>query len=153
MQLVKKLAISGSIIALGLEFFGAVGRAQTPPTVHHPGDTVTITVLFDGTDAHRLQNVTVNMGISDLPKDQAGFSNTLYFGESKPDGPGVFKLSLKISNNTASGVYKLTQIRARASIGEAPTEITYNEGLPTYSITVENDKRFARPAIKSVREP
>ena len=152
MQLIKNTT-HYAMIALGLLLFSAAGMAQPAPTVHHPGDVVTITIVFDGVDAHKLQTAFAYFSLLTLPKDQPGFSGSLNFTDNtKPDSPGIFKLSQKIASNAASGIYRLTQIRAGTS-GEGPISILYDEGLPALSLTIENDRKFVKPTLKSVKEP
>jgi hypothetical protein len=154
MQVVKKTAsyCSSSAIALGVLLFVTTASAQPPPVVHHPGDVVTITIVFEGVDAHKIQTAIAYFGLPNVASDQAGFIGDFAFTDCKPDGPGTLKLSYKILTNAASGVYRLTQIRAGTS-GDGPITVTYNEGLPTLNLTIENDRHFVKPTIKSVKEP
>jgi hypothetical protein len=154
MQLVKDKTIysRSAMVALWLVLFSTAGIAQPAPTVHHPGETLTLTIVFEGVDAHKLQTAGAYFTAPNAPNDQAGFTSDFGFSESKADGPGTLKLSYKILPNAASGVYKLTQIRA-GTLGDGAISVIYNEGLPVLTIAIENDRRFVKPTIKSVKEP
>ena len=110
--------------------------AQAPAELH-PGQTATISIVFDGVDASKLTNVIAYFNNPNIPTDQAGFTSELDFGDAKLDGPGAFKLSLKIPDSAASGTYKLIQIRAIGEKGAIPITIqcTYRPLIASGSST------------------
>lgn len=146
-----KLSLKTITCSVLVASMGMICSAQAPAELH-PGQTATISIVFDGVDASKLTNVIAYFNNSNIPTDQVGFTSELDFGDAKPDGPGAFKLSLKIPDSAASGTYKLIQIRAIGEKGAIPITIIYAEGLPSLALTIRNDGRFVKPTIKSVKE-
>src|ERR1022692_2180947 len=140
-------------VALLASLCAGVAAGQ-PPWTFHPGDTVTVAFTFDGKDADRIESGVAYFAVSSgqPPEDQAGFQTELGFSSpSHKPGSNTLELSFKLLSNVATGTYRLTQLRA-SSGGQAPVTITYNTGLPEFSIRIENSERFIKPTIKSVKD-
>jgi hypothetical protein len=126
--------------------------AAQPPSKYHPGDTVKIVIMFDGKDAGKLAAAQASMTTGEQPpKDQAGFHNNLTLDNVNHTGPGTFEVSGQIPDNVATGIYRLTQIRAQSE-GVYQATFVYSDRLPDLNIMVENAKHFEKPSIKSVKE-
>lgn len=141
------------IVALLVFLFAGATQAQTPvPVVYHPGQTITVTVTFEGKDADKIVSAAMNMTIPEQPKDQAGFQNSFYSPASKNVGPNKFEISFTIPDLQASGDYKLDQIRAFAGPGSSIV-LYYNPPVDftTKIFRIENSAKFDKPKIKDVQ--
>lgn len=130
---------------------GISAKAQGP--VYRPGDSIRITVTFDGPDADKL--TTANMYLegpaSNLPPGQEGFLAQISTANAQKVAPGKFTISYLIPENLASGEYHLIAITG--FIG--PIAFTYQatKDFQPKSFKIENSKTYKRPTVKDVQVP
>jgi hypothetical protein len=136
-------------------FFTVFTSAQAP--VFHNGDTVRVSVTFEGADAAKIDGigVTANMAAQAGPS-QAGFQNSFFCGppKSKQTAPNTFECSFTIPDTQASGDYTVSEIRAYAHVvdqiqvfWESPAD------FPKKMLRIENSNKFIKPSIKDVTIP
>jgi hypothetical protein len=145
MQRLAKLLLVGMFMALGFS-----AKAQTP--TYHPGDTVTVSIAFDGPDADKITSAAWNLSTPKTPNNEAGFSPSLYCSTSKVSGPKTFDVSCKIPNNQSSGEYQITELRG--AVDSLGVTLFYERGtdeVPIIVIRIDNSHMLTKPSIKSVK--
>lgn len=145
-------AVNVSMFVVLVLLFGHSANAQGP--VYHPGQTIRISVTFEGPDAERINLVYMNLSIpqTSVLASQPGFKYDIFPGESKPTGPKTFEVSYKVPDNQASGDYPLGEIRAVIN-REAPIELRYSpEEFPRRTFKIDNPNTLVKPKIKDVKE-
>jgi hypothetical protein len=125
--------------------------AQPAVPTFHDGDTIELSVAFDGPDAAKITRVVMNATAGEPAKNQSGFTNNVFPGESRPNGPNAFIVSFKIPANQASGEYQLGEIRAITD-SNAPVTLSYTAvaDFPATKFKIENRNHIVKPTIKDV---
>jgi hypothetical protein len=134
-----------------LAFVGSA-KAQATPPAYRPGETIRISVTFDGPDAEKITSadMVVQLG-SPLEPKQTNF-NTGFSGSSNKTGPKTFEISYKVSDGLASGEYKLVQISAVVAFSQnGRVSFSYPLAeLPSITFKIENPNTVTKPELKGV---
>jgi hypothetical protein len=128
-------------------------KAQTPAVApeYHPGDTIKISVTFEGPDAGKISTAQINLHVPSPLPNQLGFKTEIFPGESKSTGPNTFEISYKIPEDQASGDYALGEIRA-ILYPESPITLTYTPAeFTAKTFKIVNPKTLVKPKIKDVK--
>jgi hypothetical protein len=145
-------------MVLAALLFCVTAKAQTPATpatlpTYVPGDTIKITVTFDGPDAGKVVCAFLNAQLTSAPDpNQPNFSSSFGASECKLTAPNTAEISCKISDTILSGEYQLTSITATVKPGKegninygyAPSE------FPALKFKITNSITIKKPGIKSV---
>jgi sporulation-control protein spo0M len=142
-------------MVLAAVLFCGSAKAQAPAaTEYHPGDTLKISVTFEGGDTDKITAVSMYLVNSKPPVDQPGFQSDVRSRDSKQISPNTFEISYTIPENIASGEYHLNDITAsffkaadRVNLSYGPSE------FPAKAFTIKNSKTLVKPKIKDVRMP
>ncbi|MGO9952883.1 MAG: hypothetical protein ACLPN1_11835 [Dissulfurispiraceae bacterium] len=133
-------------LCVGAALTTSTAFAQVP-TAYKPGDTLSFTIKFDGEGLEKLTNASVNLTLtSPVKEDQKAFLTYINVSAGSGARPGVFEVSAKIPDYTASGTYTLHVVNT----GTPYVGFSYSEGLPSITITVINNDRFEKPKLRSV---
>lgn len=130
-------------------------RAQTP--VYHPGQTMRLSITFDGPDAPKISSVVIVCDTPKSPDSQPNFSTQIYPGTSKQIGANTFEISYLIPDTQASGDYTLNQIRGVATVGSGPTQsnvtLFYQSpaDFPGRKFAIDNSQILQKPKIKDAK--
>ena len=127
--------------------------AQTP--IYKPGQTIRISVTFEGLDAGKVTGAGMNLTLPDqVPRfAQPGFSSSECCGDSKPTGrPNTFEVSWKIPDNQASGDYQLTQLRAIFNDPGVTLSYVPPVDFPARTFRIDNPRTLVKPSVKDVKE-
>src|SRR5262249_23769740 len=108
----KRRIITTIQIAMAIALATVPLRAQNATRVtpfYKPGDTLRLSVAFDGTNIDDIKDLQISLLFNDaqIPDNQRGFNTQPYGGESKRVSPTAFELSFKIPDNCATGNYYL----------------------------------------------
>jgi len=131
---------------------GGIGAGQV---VYHPGQTIRISVTFEGPDVGKIKGIGMDLSIPNGPASQPGFGTSIYSGDSKPAGSkNTFEVSYKIPDTQASGDYKLTQLRAEMSTGTGSVTVYYASpsDFSVRTFTIDNQNTLVKPTIKDVKD-
>jgi hypothetical protein len=142
-----------TLILAILAFVGSAKAQATPPPVYHPGQTISVSVTFDGPDAPKIIGANMTAHLMGQPKPsqpefQTGFGAT----EQTKTGPNTFKIDFTISDNQASGDYQFVQISATLQIGNNG-RVSFVYAPQDYQIktfTIENPNTVTKPGIKNI---
>ncbi len=144
-------SVKAFILTVLVLVIGSNARAQSP--VYHPGDTIRVSITFEGPDAARITSAFMVLATSEPASDnQPGFSKQCQSDSTAVSSTTVV-LTCKILDNQASGEYKLTLIRAVIN-QSAPVAFEYappNDFRPK-AFKVENPNHVVKPTIKDVKE-
>jgi len=152
------IVVGGKMLIFAVVFLLLSGYAKAQsPVVYHPGQSIRITIKFDGPDAGKIKSAVINLHLPAISESQPGFSAEIYGGESNPVGPNTFEVSFKIPETQASGDYQINQIRAIVNVSGSET-VTLFYNSPTdfpagKTFTVENPNSIVKPEIKSITVP
>jgi hypothetical protein len=146
----RVVVYSASTFAVLVMLFSSSAKAQTP--TYHPGQTIRISVTFEGPDAGKIAQATMNWSTPSLAANQPAFSQSMYSSESRQTAPNTFEVSFKIPETQATGEYALDQLRGSTS---APVSVVFFYGpadFPVRKAKVENSNALTKPTIKDVKE-
>src|SRR5580700_5145233 len=79
MRAFKKILSYCTPIVLVLMF----NLSATAQAVYHSGQTIRISVTFEGPDAGKIAQATMNWDTPTVPTNQPGFSQQMYSGEAR----------------------------------------------------------------------
>lgn len=145
----KAQSQGGTIIGGKTTIGGKIGGG---PQVFRPGDTIKISVTFEGPDAGNISAAQANLTVPEIQKGQEGFKGEMFPGNCTPAGPNTFMVSFPIPENQASGEYKLEQLRATTAIKGTPiTLIYYSVEFPAKTYRIENPNHIVKPKITDVK--
>lgn len=153
----RMIIYSGRIIAVALIglAIAATALAQQAEvsrirTVYHPGDTITLSLVFDGPGAVQLHELRMTLTAPEN-KDQPGLAASIMTITSKKSGPEEFEVRYVIPESQATGDYNLIQVLARTA-GPNPLTFSYDRtnNLPPLVVRIENDRRGVKPKLKAV---
>lgn len=149
MRIVRQLVFYSGVL-LGLMFSASPNKAQEP-TTYHPGETIRVSVVFEGPDADKIVTANTYSELKSLVKpEQAGFQPG-FGSNSNKTAPNTFELSFKVPDNQATGDYVLTQISANLQIGDSRVGVVYGPmDFPALKFRIENPNTIKKPAIKNV---
>jgi hypothetical protein len=142
------------MIFAALVFCGSV-RAQAPATspIYVPGDTIKITITFDGPDAGKIICANLSAQLTSTPDpNQPNFSSSFGASECKLTAPNTVEISCKIAGNILSGEYELKSITATVKPGQEGN-VNFNYAPPEFSalkFKITNSATIKKPGIKSV---
>lgn len=147
----KTVGYSVSTFVVLVLLFNSSAKAQAP--TYGPGQTIRISVTFEGPDAGKISAVMMSLSIPSPSLSQPGFKTDIFPGDSKQTGPNTFEVSYKIPENQASGDYPLGQLRAVID-RDAPITLFYNAptDFPVRNFKIDNHKTMVKPTIKDVKE-
>jgi len=152
----KKVHTIRCAVALAaVVLFNLASNAQTP--VYHPGQTLRITITFEGPDANKVTGaaMSLNTSSSSLPA-QSGFLGSIYSGDSKQTAPNTFEISYQIPSTQATGDYALNQLRAFVKVnGNDQVTMFYQAStdFPSRTFKIDNPATVDKPKIKDVMVP
>ncbi len=148
---------SGRLFAVALMAFAITATASAQQaevsrirTVYHPGETLTLSLAFDGPGAVQLHELRMTLTAPEN-KDQPGLAASIMTITSKKSGPEEFEVRYVIPESQATGDYNLVQVIARTE-GPNPLTFSYNRtnNLPPLAVRIENDRRGVKPKLKAV---
>jgi hypothetical protein len=121
---------------------------------YKPGDTIRISITFDGSDVGDIHAAQVTIrNFAEPEKGQQGFNTVLNGGDSKRASRNTFEVSIKVPDIIASGEYRLHQIYITFEGGRPPVyytmETDFKEKLLFH---IKNSKHFEDPKITSISE-
>jgi hypothetical protein len=148
------LKISRHIMPMVLTLILSLAATAQGP-VYHPGQTIRISITFDGPDAKKIDRVAMSLSSAASPS-QPGFRTEIYSEDSKKTSPATFEVSYAIPDIQGSGDYQLNQIRVFASVETGGPQITlyYNSPteFPARTFKIDNSNTLIKPTIKDVKE-
>jgi hypothetical protein len=127
-------------------------RAQGP--VYHPGQTIRISVTFEGPDAGRIKQVQMHLVNTKSDPSQPGYSYQINGGSSERKGnTNTFEVSWEIHPNQASGDYSLNQLNV-AFDQDNQISISYVSpaDFPERIFKIDNHASLVKPTIKDVKQ-
>jgi len=139
---------------LAILAFVSPAKAQTtPPPVYHPGQTISVSVTFDGPDAPKIVGANMSAHLVGQPKSgQTEFRTDFGATEQTKTGPNAFKIDFTIPDNQASGDYQFIQISATLQIG-SNGRVSFVYAPQDYQLKtfrIENPNTATKPGIKSI---
>lgn len=138
-----------------LALAGSTALAQSPPAkkCEEPGSHLTYTLKISGMNLQDVKDAGLNFGRSPQPPitaGQEGFTTQVtQQGTATIVSPGILEVSVAISESTAEGEYRLTQV-------DISNRLTGQSFRPPFSfaepppIVVCNNKRFGPYKLDSV---
>jgi hypothetical protein len=146
MRLVKTASCNAAMLMALILAFSGPANAQTP--VYRPGQTIKITVTFEGKDAGRIEEVSADLRTSETHENQPAFIVDLPSQGSHPTTPNTFEISVKIPENATSGVYKIVWFQC--IIRDLRINFVYESPAPSLTYKIENPNHIEKPTIKEV---
>ena len=128
-------------------------HAQVAERKYHPGQSIEVTITFDGPDADKITTAQINMSVP-APADQHDFKTDIYPGTSTRTAPGKFLVTYQIPQSQATGDYTLSEIRAILDVGkDAPITIIYHapSDFQAKTYKIDNPNKITKPTITSVK--
>ena len=131
--------------------FSGAARAQAP--VYHPGDTIKVSVTFEGPDAAKITNVNMYVNTEKAAPNQEGFEKDFRTNQFNRINPVTFEITYTVPQNLASGEYHLEDITVVLD-QSAPIRFSYRSptDFKPKTFKIENPKTVTRPTIKDEKE-
>jgi hypothetical protein len=148
-RMINYRVVTLAVLAL---LFDGFATAQIP--TYHPGQTLRISVTFEGPDAGRITQVQMVLATPKPDASQPGFSASINGGSSERKGnTNTFEVSWEIQPNQASGDYTLNQLNVYFDKGNQ-ISLTYLSpaDFPTRVFRIGNSGALIKPKIKDVQD-
>jgi hypothetical protein len=144
----KAVDYGTSMLVVLVLVFNNSAKAQGP--VYHPGQTIRISVTFEGPDAGKVDAARMDLSTPKCSDSQPNFNPSIYSGDSKPAGRNTFEVAYKITDTQCSGDYTLIQLRA----GIGAIEVIYKSpaDFTAKAFKIDNPNTLVKPQIKDVKE-
>jgi hypothetical protein len=143
-------SVFGVALTVLVLLFNSSAKAQAPPLTYQPGQTIRVSVTFEGADASKINSVQMVWDTPKAPDNQPNFPIQIYPGTSKKiPGSNTFEVSYEVPKNQASGDYTLSQIRG---VVDSPSVTLFysRPEIPERKLTIKNTETLEKPKVKDV---
>lgn len=144
---IKRVAIA-VVVAFA---FAVSAHAQ----IYHPGQTIKLSVTFDGPDAAKVQCGNVNINLTTEPNaNQPSFNRGFGAANCKQIEPGTLELDCTIPDTTASGDYELQAVNISVPVGTTNQSVGFSyraPDVPALKFKIDNPNTLTQPKLKSVK--